>query len=166
MITPARICWDRNARPPPPAPPPWAAASGDRTTATRAAVTARTSLRSIGAWWGTRRVIWLRRSRRGSARRGVSAWEEAIGSDRSRPDSHFAKVVTKSVEVWQQSDGVFDITVQPLVKAWGFGSKRVTKYPGKKTVGKLLKCVGTNKLSLNGNYLAKTNPCITVDVNG
>lgn len=81
-------------------------------------------------------------------------------------DSHFAKVVTKSVEVWQQSNGIFDITVQPLVKAWGFGTKQVTKYPDKTTVRKLLRCVGTDKLSLKENYLSKTKPCITVDVNG
>jgi len=30
----------------------------------------------------------------------------------------------------------------------------------------LLKCVGSDKLSLKGNYLSKRKPCITVDVNG
>ncbi|MGN6436256.1 MAG: FAD:protein FMN transferase [Agriterribacter sp.] len=81
-------------------------------------------------------------------------------------DAHFANVIEKSVEVWKASGGVFDITVQPLVKAWGFGAKTVRKYPRKSAIKKILRCVGTDKLSLSGNYLAKTNPCVTVDVNG
>lgn len=81
-------------------------------------------------------------------------------------DTHFANVIEKSVEVWKASGGVFDITVQPLVKAWGFGAKTVRKYPRKSAIKKILRCVGTDKLSLSGNYLAKTKPCVTVDVNG
>lgn len=81
-------------------------------------------------------------------------------------DQHFANVIEKSIEVWKESEGIFDITVQPLVKAWGFGAKTVKKYPRKSTIKKLLKCVGTNKLTLSGNYLTKTKPCVTVDVNG
>ncbi|MBX3253380.1 MAG: FAD:protein FMN transferase [Chitinophagaceae bacterium] len=81
-------------------------------------------------------------------------------------DSHFVNVINKSAEVWKQSGGVFDITVQPLVKAWGFGAENVKKYPGKRAVKKLLKCVGTGNLSLAGNFLSKTKPCVTVDVNG
>ena len=51
-------------------------------------------------------------------------------------DTHFANVIEKSVEVWKASDGVFDITVQPLVKAWGFGAKTVKKYPRKSAIKK------------------------------
>ena len=40
-------------------------------------------------------------------------------------DDHFAAVVHKSIEAWQQSGGLFDITVQPLVQAWGFSAKPV-----------------------------------------
>lgn len=31
-----------------------------------------------------------------------------------------ARVIERSLEVWRQSDGAFDITVEPLVRAWGF----------------------------------------------
>jgi thiamine biosynthesis lipoprotein len=31
-----------------------------------------------------------------------------------------ARVIARSLEVWRQSDGAFDITVEPLVRAWGF----------------------------------------------
>ncbi|MBX2924596.1 MAG: FAD:protein FMN transferase [Chitinophagaceae bacterium] len=81
-------------------------------------------------------------------------------------DTHFVQVINKSVEVWKESGGIFDITIQPLVKAWGFGAQSVKKYPGKRAVKKLLKCVGTDSILLTGNFLSKTKPCITVDVNG
>ena len=38
-----------------------------------------------------------------------------------------ARVIERSLEVWRESDGAFDITVEPLVRAWGFlgGKPRV-----------------------------------------
>lgn len=81
-------------------------------------------------------------------------------------DDHFASVVNKSIEAWQQSDGLFDITIQPLVQAWGFSAKPVKKYPDSARVRALLQCTGTDKIKLEGNRLIKTKPCITIDVDG
>src|SRR5688572_26805862 len=36
-------------------------------------------------------------------------------------DAHFKTVVNKSLSTWQQTAGIFDITILPLVQAWGFG---------------------------------------------
>lgn len=81
-------------------------------------------------------------------------------------DTHLAKVVVKSLEVSRESGGLFDITVQPLVKAWGFGNKKVTHYPTKKNIRSILQCVGTEKIRLDQLNLSKTKPCVTIDVNG
>jgi thiamine biosynthesis lipoprotein len=81
-------------------------------------------------------------------------------------DKHFEKVIAKSIEVWKASEGLFDITVMPLVEAWGFGAKKVTQYPDAAKIRSLLRCVGTGKLRLQGNCLFKKTPCITIDVNG
>lgn len=81
-------------------------------------------------------------------------------------DEHFAAVIKKSIEVWRESDGVFDITVMPLVQAWGFGAVKVRAYPDSAHIKALLKCIGTGNIKLKGNQLIKTKPCITVDVNG
>ena len=37
------------------------------------------------------------------------------------PDSFFIDVYNKSVLISEMTDGAFDITVGPLVRAWGFG---------------------------------------------
>ena len=81
-------------------------------------------------------------------------------------DDHFAAVVQKSIEAWRQTDGMFDITVQPLVQAWGFSAKSVKKYPDSAKVRSLLQCIGTDKIKLEGHRLIKTKPCITIDVDG
>lgn len=81
-------------------------------------------------------------------------------------DQHFAKVVVKSFEIYKQTEGRFDITVEPLVEIWGFGAKRVKAFPDSMAIKQILKCVGTNFLSLRGNYLKKQKPCIKVDLNG
>jgi len=38
-----------------------------------------------------------------------------------KPDSLFTNVFRKSMEVSRKSGGKFDITVSPLINAWGFG---------------------------------------------
>lgn len=81
-------------------------------------------------------------------------------------DLHFAAVMRKSFEVYKATNGKFDITVAPLVQAWGFGPKPISSFPDSMAVNALLKCVGMNSLRLKGNRLTKTKPCITIDLNG
>lgn len=81
-------------------------------------------------------------------------------------DKHLRMVVRKSLEVSQKTEGAFDITVQPLVQAWGFGAEPVSALPDSATIQLLLKCVGTGKVNLHRNQLRKTAPCVRIDVNG
>lgn len=81
-------------------------------------------------------------------------------------DPHFAKVMRRSFDIYKDTEGKFDATVEPLVEAWGFGAKRVSSFPDSASVKTLLDCVGMNNLSLKGNYLKKSKPCIKVDLNG
>jgi len=75
-------------------------------------------------------------------------------------------VVRKSIDTYQQTGGIFDITVEPLVQAWGFGPKKITALPDSATIRALKKCVGSNNLVLKGAELLKLKPCIKIDVNG
>lgn len=87
-------------------------------------------------------------------------------SDGILVDDYLSEVVDKAIEVWKISGGLFDITIQPLVQAWGFSAKPVKKFPGKRKVRSLLRCTGTDKIKLEGRYLSKTKPCIAIDVDG
>jgi FAD:protein FMN transferase len=81
-------------------------------------------------------------------------------------DGHFARVIDKSMQIYRETGGFFDMTVYPLVQAWGFGAKAADTMPDSAAIRELLGCVGSDKLRVSGRRLLKTNPCVQVDVNG
>ncbi|MEJ5961999.1 FAD:protein FMN transferase [Pedobacter immunditicola] len=81
-------------------------------------------------------------------------------------DAQFKAVISKAFEVYKDTQGKFDVTVGPLVQAWGFGSKPITEFPDSLTIRKLLNIVGMDGIELNGNFLKKRLPGIQVDLNG
>lgn len=81
-------------------------------------------------------------------------------------DEHIGKVVEKSIETSIETDGYFDITVAPLVSAWGFGAIKKDTLPDKATVKSLKKCIGTHNLIIRNDSLIKRKPCIQIDLNG
>ncbi|MEJ7560486.1 MAG: FAD:protein FMN transferase [Pedobacter sp.] len=81
-------------------------------------------------------------------------------------DPHFLKVIQKSIKISKATNGVFDITVKPLVQAWGFGSKPILVFPDSAVIKQILPCVGVENLTLSGSYLRKKIPCVQIDLNG
>lgn len=79
-------------------------------------------------------------------------------------DDWFAEVFTKSVEVNTISGGAFDITVGPVVKAWGFGNGPVAKHDSA-YIDSLLQFVGMDKVRLEGRKVVKMHPGVKIDVN-
>lgn len=83
-----------------------------------------------------------------------------------KPDKHLAAVVLRGLEVYRATGHLFDITVYPLTQRWGFGASKIKQLPGRKEIRKLLPCIGSDKLQLQSNWLAKTKPCVQLDPNG
>jgi thiamine biosynthesis lipoprotein len=81
-------------------------------------------------------------------------------------DVHLQQVVKRSLQVYEKTHRAFDITVWPLVTAWGFGLKKIEDIPDSATIAKLMPCIGSNKLAADGNHLTKKIPCVQIDVNG
>lgn len=81
-------------------------------------------------------------------------------------NQHFINVVNKSIETYNATNGLFDITIAPLVYAWGFGAKKNNTLPDSVTVNSLKQCVNSTFLHLNNGFLKKDRPCVQVDVNG
>ncbi|MDZ7936509.1 MAG: FAD:protein FMN transferase [Emticicia sp.] len=80
-------------------------------------------------------------------------------------DGHFQKVLQKSFEIHQQSEGVFDPTVGPLIKAWGFINKGSLPIPNDASIDSLKRFVGLEKIKLIGNIVSKTYAGIQLDFN-
>lgn len=81
-------------------------------------------------------------------------------------DHHLIQVINASLETYRQSNGIFDVTVQPLVQAWGFSAKKMNTLPDSGTIQTLKQCVDSRYLSLRGNQLLKSKPCVRIDVDG
>lgn len=81
-------------------------------------------------------------------------------------DNYLKTVVKKSLEISKATGGISDITVFPLVKAWGFGATHVKTIPDSAYIQSLLPCIGADKIKLVGNRLIKTADCVKIDVNG
>jgi thiamine biosynthesis lipoprotein len=80
------------------------------------------------------------------------------------PDSFFINVFEKSVLISEMTDGAFDITVGPLVRAWGFGPDEHKNFTEEKR-DSLMNLVGMGKVSLINGRLIKSDPGICLDVN-
>lgn len=81
-------------------------------------------------------------------------------------DQHFANVFKKSEIINRETNGIFDVTIAPLVQYWGFGPKPVTHEEQEQPVKEILAQVGMDKVWLSDSFLQKSNPKITIDLNG
>ena len=81
-------------------------------------------------------------------------------------DPHLQRVVRKALEVYRDTGGYFDATVEPLVQAWGFGTRRIEAPPSPATIRALLAEVGSDKIRLRGDSLVKDRPGVHLDLNG
>lgn len=77
-------------------------------------------------------------------------------------DKMFLEVYEKAMEISVDTDGAFDITVAPLVNAWGFGFKNDTM-PTRRQVDSLKAFVGYQKVSLADGKIKKRDPRMMLD---
>ncbi len=81
-----------------------------------------------------------------------------------RTDSMFRTVFRESARVYQVSGGAFDITLGPVIDAWGFGSGERQEVDSA-LVDSLLQYVGMDKVRLSGDTVVKYNPAVQLNVN-
>jgi thiamine biosynthesis lipoprotein len=81
-----------------------------------------------------------------------------------KTDTLFREVFRASALISEQCNGLFDITVGPLVKAWGFGPDALEKFDETK-LDSLLALVGMDKVRLDGYRIVKADPDMYIDVN-
>ena len=79
-----------------------------------------------------------------------------------KPDNTFIEVFELAKKISEETGGAFDITVAPLVNAWGFGFKE-GQMPDNKAVDSLLSIVGFQKIELKGGNIVKQDPRIMLD---
>jgi thiamine biosynthesis lipoprotein len=81
-------------------------------------------------------------------------------------DTHLKKVVDKSLAINKETHGVFDVTVKPLVQAWGFGVNKTETPPDSITIKSILKYIGSDKIKIKNDSLIKKKNGVEIDLNG
>lgn len=77
-------------------------------------------------------------------------------------DSFFINVFNRSQEVSAVSDGLFDITVSPLINAWGFGFKNIDNVTAE-MVDSLKAIVGYDKIQVENGRVIKSDPRVQIN---
>ena len=77
-------------------------------------------------------------------------------------DQMFGDVFTLARTVSADTDGAFDITVAPLVNAWGFGFKS-GNMPSRHTIDSLRTFVGYKRVELHDSRIVKADPRVMLD---
>ena len=79
-------------------------------------------------------------------------------------DTLIEQVINKSIDICYQTNGMFDITVAPLVNYWGFGSNKLIKN-NFKNFDKTSYETGCDKLWIDSYKLIKSDK-VSIDLNG
>lgn len=76
----------------------------------------------------------------------------------------FIKIFNRSMEISQETQGAFDITVGNLVRAWGFAREKGQE-PNEQALDSLIELTGYSKIALINNHIQKERPNISIDLN-
>jgi len=69
-----------------------------------------------------------------------------------------AELIKKTAEVSEITDGLYDITVEPILKIWGFSPvSKGKRIPSEKEIKKALKKVGWNKIKIEDDLIFTDN---------
>lgn len=82
--------------------------------------------------------------------------------DDGEANDMFMEVFNKAMEVSKETDGAFDITVAPLVNAWGFGFKN-GEMPTRQQVDSIRQFIGWKKVTAEGKTIKKTDRRVMLD---
>lgn len=81
-------------------------------------------------------------------------------------DTHMKNVLIKSFQINKETNGFFDVTIQPLMSLWGFYKEESNNVPDTSRIKHLLRITGMNKIGLRKDFLSKANNHMEIDLNG
>ncbi|HDO27050.1 MAG TPA: FAD:protein FMN transferase [Bacteroidetes bacterium] len=80
------------------------------------------------------------------------------------PDKSFEDNFNLSMQVAANTNGAFDVTVGPLVRAWGFGFDE-KKHVDSHIIDSLLQFTGYRKVKIQNGIIVKDDPRVSLDFN-
>jgi thiamine biosynthesis lipoprotein len=88
------------------------------------------------------------------------------GTESFKASPAFLEVLSAALAVSVRSGGAFDVTVGPLVDAWGFGPEAISSPPSEERIEQLLEATGTERLRIDagGETVEKASADLRVDL--
>ena len=83
-------------------------------------------------------------------------------NEQVQPDEMFIDVFKLANKVSTETHGAFDVTVAPLVNAWGFGFKNGT-FPTPQVIDSLKQFIGYQKVAYTNGRIKKQDPRLMLD---
>ena len=80
-------------------------------------------------------------------------------------NQHFINIFNEAMRISEASGGAFDITVGPLVDAYGFGPTKRLNHLTRKQIDSILQFVGFHKVKIVNGFVVKQDPRIQLDMN-
>lgn len=87
------------------------------------------------------------------------------GENNVEVDPWMEECLKLSNQISQSSEGLFDITLRPLISAYGFGGEDGPRVLTQTEIDSMLQYVGYQKIKLEGNRLVKQDSRIELDFN-
>ena len=97
----------------------------------------------------------------------TSRFNASTSTEEQSIPEELGRLVIFALRAHQATSGAYDITVSPLVSAWGYGPPgEVSVGPSTDDLEKILAAVGSEKLTLssNGTGLRKSHPALALDL--
>ena len=88
----------------------------------------------------------------------------ATGTAHISPET--AQILSMALEWNRKTSGAFDVTVAPVVKAWGFGGSGEHKIPTEDELTELLRLVDSRAVTMESGTASLTMPGMEVDLGG
>lgn len=88
----------------------------------------------------------------------ISRFNRLLSTEWFRISKDFHTIVDKAMQISSDTKGAFDITIAPLVNAYGFGPDRVQKRPSSDSLAKIKELIGYARIELktqNGEYFIR-----------
>lgn len=98
----------------------------------------------------------------------LTRFNQYDGSDWFPVAPETAFVMAAAQRAAEESDGAFDMTVGPLVNAWGFGPQRAVALPLDEEIAAVLERVGYQQVEVDeeASAVRKSNPWVYCDLSG
>lgn len=98
----------------------------------------------------------------------ISLFNKSASTEPFPVAPELVEILQTAQQVSEASNGAFDVTVAPLVRAWGFGPDGLPQPPPPGELARIREQVGYRGLEINPaqNTIRKTRPDITIDLNG